>query len=188
MTEEKKLEKNKKIKKKSVKGKDKEKKIGINILDVLIILCVLAIASLLLLVYSPWKLITINSDDTAVIYSVRVSGVPAEYASSINIGDKVCDTDGYKLGAVASAVEVESHIMYIFDAHSGGVKSVVHPELVDLIITVSATAEVRDDGYLIDGRRIAVEGVYELLLPEFEAEGICISLSEENANNAGGVK
>jgi hypothetical protein len=114
--------------------------------------------------------------------------VPSAYASNINIGDKVSDRNGYDLGVVASAVEVEAHTMYIFDSNSGGIRSVDHPELVDFIITVSATAEIKDSGYMIDGRRMAVEGKYELLLPYFEGEGICISLSEENANDAGGVK
>ncbi len=188
MTEEKKIDKVNKSKKKAVQGKEKKKREGINILDILIILCITAVVALLFAVYSPWNLIKVNSDDVDVIYTVRISGVPSAYASNINIGDKVSDPDGYELGAVASAVEVESHIMYIFDANSGGVKPIEHPDLVDLVVTFSATATVKDDGYLIDGKRIAVEGVYELLLPNFEAEGICISLSQENANDAGGAK
>ena len=188
MTEEKKIDKVNKTKKKNAQGKEKKKRLGINILDVLIILCVLAVAVLAFFVYSPLDMISLPADETAVIYSVRISGVPSAYATNINIGDKVSDSDGYDLGVVASAVEVEAHTLYIFDENSGGVKPVVHPDLVDLIITVSATANVKNDGYLIDGRRIAVEGVYNLLLPNFEAEGICISLSEENDNNAGGAK
>ena len=188
MTEEKKIDKANKSKKRSVNGKEKKKRGGVNILDLLIILCVLSVVALLLGVYSPWKLIDVTSDDVAVIYTVRISGVPSAYASNINIGDKVSDPDGYELGTVASAVEVESHIMYIFDANSGGIKPIEHPDLVDLVVTFSATATVNDDGYLINGKRIAVEGVYELLLPNFEAEGMCMSLSRENANDAGGAK
>ncbi|MBQ5601826.1 MAG: DUF4330 domain-containing protein [Clostridia bacterium] len=188
MTEENKVDKINKPKRKSVQGKEKKKRVGINILDILIILCITAVVALLFAVYSPWNLIKINSDEVAVIYTVRVSGVPSAYASNINIGDKASDPDGYELGVVASAVEVESHIMYIFDTNSGGVKPIEHPDLVDLLVTFSATATVSDDGYLINGKRIAVEGVYELLLPDFEAEGICISLSQENATEAGGAK
>lgn len=186
MTEEKKIDN--KPKKKSARGKEKKNRGGINILDVLIIVCVLAVAALLFFVYSPLDLIVMPSDEAEVIYTVRISGVPSAYASNINIGDKVSDRNGYDLGVVASAVEVEAHTMYIFDSNSGGIRSVDHPELVDFIITVSATAEIKDSGYMIDGRRMAVEGKYELLLPYFEGEGICISLSEENANDAGGVK
>ncbi len=186
MTEEKKIDKVK-LKKKAAQGKEKKKREGINILDILIIICVSAVVALLFAVYSPWNLIDVSSDDVDVIYTVKISGVPSVYASNINIGDKVSDPDGYELGEVASAVEVESHVMYIFDANSG-VKPIEHPDLVDLVITLAATATVNNDGYLIDGKRIAVEGVYELLLPNFEAEGICISLSQENANDAGGGK
>lgn len=187
MTEEKKIDKVNKSKKNS-QEKEKTRRIGINIIDILIILCVLAIAVLLFFVYSPLDLLTMSTDETAVIYTVRVSGVPSVYATNVSVGDKVSDHEGYDLGAVASAVEVEAHTMYIFDTNSGGVKSVSHPDLVDLIITVSATANKNDDGYVIDGKRIAVEGIYDLLLPNLEAEGICISLSEENANDAGGAQ
>ena len=133
-------------------------------------------------------MINTGSGETAIIYSVRIYGVPADYAGNVSIGDAVTDGNGCELGNIASSVEVESHVMYIFDENSGGVKAVVHPDLVDLIITVSANAEVYKDGYLVDGRRISVEGEYELLLPAFEASGVCVSLSEENANDAGGAK
>lgn len=188
MTEEKKTEKVNNIKKKKTRNKEKRSRRGFNILDGLILLCVLLVVALLVLVYSPWKLINISSDDTAIIYSIRVYGVPAEYAGSINIGDKVSDSDGYDLGKVASAVEVEPNIMYIFDKTDGGVKPVQHPDLVDLIITISANAQADEDGYRVDGKRIAVEDECDLLLPNFEAKGLCVSLSEENANEAGGAK
>ena len=188
MTEEKKIDKAKITKKKAAQGKEKKKRKGINILDILLILCISAVIALLLSVYTPWKLIDVNTNDVDVIYTVRISGVPAAYASNINIGDKVSAPEGYALGTVASAVEVESHAMYIFDKSSGGIKQIEHPELVDLVITCSATATVNDDGYLINGKRIAVEGSYELRFPGFEAEGICVSLSRENANDAGGAK
>ena len=190
MTEEKKIDKvvKNKTNKRSSKGKDSEKRSRFNVLDFLIIVCILSVAVLLFFVYSPFNLVKLPSDEAEVIYSIRFSGVPSEYASKISVGDKVIDENGYELGVIASTVEVEPHTMYIFDASSRGIKAVVHPESVNLIITVSATAEVNDDGYLIDGRRIAVEGVYKLFLPGFEGEGICVSLSEENANDAGGVK
>lgn len=188
MTEEKKIENSNKSKKKVSQGKEKKRAGGVNILDVLIILCLLAVAALLFFVYSPLSLFSFRTEETDIIYSVRVYGVPSDYATNINVGDTVSDVDGYELGRIASAVEVESHTMYIFDSHGGGVKPVIHPDLVDLIITVSATADENDNGYLVDGKRIAVEGRYNLLLPGFEGEGICISLSEENANDAGGIK
>ena len=187
MSKENKIKTNK-IKKKATPGKEKENKSGFNILDALIIFCVACAVALLFFVYSPLDLLSIRSDNTTVIYSVRVSGVPTEYAGSINIGDQVSDGNGYNLGTVASAVEVESHAIYNFDEITNGIKPIVHPELVDLIITVSASAQKQEDGYSINGKRIAVEGEYELLLPGFEAKGICVSLSEENAREAGGVK
>ncbi len=189
MTEEKKNDKvNKPQKSKRRNTNDKEKRVRFNILDALVLICVLAVAILLIFVYSPLNMINTGDRETAVIYSVRIYGVPAEYAGYVDIGDAVNDRNGYDLGKVASAVEVEQHVMFRFDPNSGGVRAVVHPDLVDLIITISANAEVYDDGYLVDGRRIAVEGEYELLFPSLEAHGICVSLSEENANDEGGPR
>ena len=188
MTEEKKIDKANKPKKNKKPKTEKEKHTGFNVLDILIVLCVLAVLTVLFFVYSPLDMINTGSGETDVIYSIRVYGVPSDYAANVAIGDTVNDSDGCELGKVASAVEVESHLMYIFDQNSGGVKVVVHPDLVDLIITISAKAELYKDGYRVDGIRIAVERKYDLLLPAFEAEGICVSLSEENANDAGGAK
>ena len=189
MTEEKKSEVKDKLKRnKQNKCKEKVRRTRFNILDALIVACVLAVAVLVFFAYSPLDMLNKGSGDTAVIYSVRIYGVPSDYAGNVSIGDPVTDGNGCELGKVASSVEVESHVIYIFDKNSGGVKAVSHPDLVDLIVTISANAEVYSDGYVVDGRRIAVEGEYELLLPAFEASGICVSLSEENANDAGGAK
>ena len=177
-----------KSKKKMKKRDHGERKNRFNFLDLIIIACVLAIVALFFFVYSPTELFGINSKEVDIIYTVRISGVPAEYAAAISVGDRVADSDGYILGNVASAVEVESHSIYEYRETadgSGGIVSAVHPELVDLIITISAVADRTADGYKVDGKRIAVEAEYELVLPKFESKGICISLSEENASDAG---
>ena len=188
MTEEIKTDKANNQKKKKPKGKERDRHGSFNILDALIILCVIAIVALLFLVYSPFDLIDTSKEETTLIYAVRICGVPSEYAGVINIGDAVSDSNGYELGKVASAVEVEAHTLYVFDNVSGGVKSIIHPDLVDLIITVSAQADVYEDGFRVNGCRIAVESDYDLLLPNFEGSGMCVSLSEEYANDAGGAK
>ncbi len=179
--------KNKKIKKAA--KKDKTSRRGkLNFLDVVILACVLAVAALLFFVYSPFELLGVSSRDTNIIYTLRISGVSPSYAASISVGDVISDPDGYNLGVVASDVEVEPHSMYVYRENadgSGGIVQIKHPELIDLIITVTAEAEHGADGYTVDGKRIAVEAEYEIVLPKFESKGICISLSEESANDAG---
>jgi hypothetical protein len=59
---------------------------------------------------------------------------------------------------------------------------------VDIIITVTATAEKSDVGFTVDGMRIAIEAEYELVFPGFESKGVCISLSEEIAKDGGAAK
>lgn len=175
-------------KKTKMKKDKKARKAGFNFLDVIIIACVLSVVALLLFVYSPSDILSGSSRDASIIYTIRISGVPAEYAAAIGAGDEVADQDGYILGTVASEVEVEPHSIYQYFENtdgSGGIVGVVHPDLVDLIITVYAEADHTADGYTVDGKRIAVEADYELVLPGFESKGTCISLSEENASEAG---
>ncbi len=196
MNEEIMIEKKDKIDKKKREPKPpkterKVRKRGFNILDLLIIVCVLAALTLIVLVYSPSGVFNINSDKADIIYSVCVSGVPADYAAAISVGDTVSDNDGYDLGMVASDVEVEPHVIYQYSEYtdgSGSINEITHPELVDIVITISAKATVAEDGYTVDGKRIALEAEYQLVLPRFESKGICVSLSEENASDAGASK
>jgi len=183
---ESKMRKNKSSTRNSAAGK-----LRFNFLDGLIVIGILATVSLIVLVYSPLKLFNIKSNDVTIIYSINISGVPAEYAGSISVSDIVTDDKGYNLGLVASDVQVEPHVIYEYRENqdgSGSIVEIIHPDLVDLIITVSANADVSDDGYTVDGKRIALEAEYNIILPGFEAKGICVSLSEESAKEAGALK
>ncbi len=177
---------------KSKKPKAKREKASrgnrFNLIDAIIIICIISVLALLYFVYSPLELLGIGTKETNIIYTVKVSGVPSEYASAITMGDIISDSDGYILGTVASEVEIEPYSIYEYRENefgSGGIVRITHPDLVDLIITISATSEKGSDGYTVDGKRIAVEAEYHLMLPKFESKGTCISLSEENIREGG---
>lgn len=177
-----------KVKKPKTKRERSPRANRFNFIDAIIIICIVSVLALLYFVYSPLELLGIGTKETNIIYTIKVSGVPSEYASAINTGDVLSDGDGYILGTVASEVEIEPHSIYEYRENEfggGGIVSMTHPDLVDLIITVSATSEKSADGYRVDGKRIAVEAEYHLLLPKFESKGICISLSEENVREGG---
>lgn len=176
-------------KKTSKKKKERVKKnSSFNILDILIVVGLLAFVAIIVLVYSPVGFLDINSDNSTIIYSICISGVDADFAGSVKIGDVVTDVSGYKLGVVASDVEIEPHVIYEYrenDDGSGSIVRITHPELVDLIITISADAVIKDDGYMVDGKRISLETEYDLVFPGFESKGVCVSLSVEKSNEAG---
>lgn len=189
MSEE--LRNEKAVKKKKARPERGSRKRRLNLLDVLIMICVLALLALLIIVYSPSRLNGINSDTAEIIYSVCISGVSSDYAAAVSVGDTVSDKDGYELGIVASDVEIEPHLTYRYIERpdgSGSICEIDHPDLVDMIITVSAKAVITKDGYTVDGKRIAVEAEYQLVLPKFESKGTCVSLSEEAASDAGASK
>lgn len=176
-------------KKVSKKKKEREsKKHTFNILDALILIGLTSLIAVIVFAYSPFGLLRINNENSTIIYSVCISGVSADYAGNVNVGDAVSDTDGYKLGRVVSDVDIIPHVVYEYrenDDGSGSIVSATHPELVDLIITISAEAKINEDGYSVDGKRIALEAEYDLVFPKFESKGVCISLSEEKLNDAG---
>lgn len=185
---------NEKIKKPKMKNAESKKRdkgsrgSGFNFVDAIIIVCIVCVLALLFFVYSPIELLGIGTKEADIIYTVKVVGVPSEYAAAINAGDSLSDIDGYTLGVVASEVEIEPYSIFEYKENeygSGGIVRITHPDLVNLIITVSATAEKGSDGYKVDGKRIAVEAEYHLSLPKFESKGLCISLSEENAGEGG---
>ena len=180
------VKKDKKIRTK--KNERVKKSGGFNILDAFIIIGILAFVAVIVIVYSPVGVFKFNSNDADIIYTVSVRGVSSDYAGSVKIGDVVTDSKGYNLGTVVSDVQIEPHVVYEYRENEDGSGSIVqinHPELVDLIITVSANAKVKEDGYTVDGKRIALEAEYELIFPGFESKGVCISLSEEKTNDAG---
>lgn len=173
------------------KSDKKAPKNGFNLLDAIIIVAVLALVAVILFVYSPAKLFSLSSDNVTIMYSVRISGVSADYAANVKVGDQVSDADGYKLGTVAADVEIEPYVVYEYRTDAEGNGSMVkltHPELVDIIITVTATAKKNDDGFTVDGKRIAIEAEYAIVLPAFEGNATCVSLSEENSNDGGASK
>ena len=180
--------KKQKIKNPKAKREKRVRRNRFNFIDAVIVICIVSVLALLYFVYSPLELLGIGTKETSIIYTVKVSGVPSEYASAIIVGDVISDSDGYVLGTVASEVEIEPHSIYEYRENeygSGGIVRITHPDLVDLIITISAKSEKGRDGYSVDGKRIAVEAEYELMLPRFESKGICVSLSEENAREGG---
>lgn len=177
-----------KVKKPTQKREKKSRGSGFNFVDAIIILCIVSVLVLVYFVYSPLELLGIGTKEANIIYTVKISGVPSEYASAITPGDAIYDKDGYSLGTVAAEVEIEPYSIYEYKENefgSGGIVRITHPDLVDLTITVSAEAQKGKDGYAVDGKRIAVEAEYDIMLPKFESKGLCISLSDENAGEGG---
>lgn len=165
------------------------KKLGINLLDVILIIALILAVALVVSVYSPSGYRFGFGKEATLVYTIEVSGVPAEYASAINVDDPVYDADGYALGVVAADVEVQPYTVYEYksdDEGNGSLVAVEHSDLKSLIITVSVKADYNEgEGYSVDGKRIAVGAEYELVLPAFESVGECVGLIAENAANGG---
>ncbi len=165
------------------------KRIGFNLLDVILIFALILAAGLVISVYSPGGLLFVADREVTLVYTIEVSGVPAEYASAISVGDSVYDADGYALGEIATDVEVEPYLVYEYKDSEEGLGSLVaveHTDLKCLIITVTVKADYKEGvGYTADGRRIAVGAKYDLVIPGFESSGECIGITAENSANGG---
>ncbi len=182
----------KKTKEKKQKLPKSDRKRGkFNFIDAFILLLIIAVIAVVFFVYSPADIFNFGTEKTQIIYTVRISGVSAEYVSMISVGDAVADSDGNLLGIVAADVEREEHYIYEYRGNAsseGGISDIQHPELVDIIVTISAEADKKSDGYIVDGKRIAIEKEYQLVFPKVEGDGICLSLSEEGKADQGGAK
>lgn len=157
-----------------------------SIIDALIILIVAAVLIVVISAYSGGGNISFTSEKATIMYTVEIEGIDPALASSIAVGDGVVDENGYSLGAVAAGVEVDSFFEISYDPATGEVISSEHPRLSNILITITAEAEIDSiGGYVVDGRRIAVGAEYQLDLPGFEGRGRCISIIESNPHEGG---
>jgi hypothetical protein len=168
--------------------RDRKNSKRFSIIDLLIIVVVIAMITLVVSAYMGGLDISFSSKKVNITYVIEIEGIEPSLASNIAVGAPVIDENGYSLGSVAAGIEVENYFDVSYDPTTGEVVSVPHPALSNLLITISAEAEIDEvKGYLVDGQRIAVGADYFIDIPGFEGKGECISVVADNAVKGGGV-
>ena len=150
-----------------------------NVVDFFLLLMILAIIAAVVVYVVPGiseKLTTGRSSE--IVFSVEFKGVDSAFVANIKVGDTVYDAGkDFVLGEVKSVENYASTVL-VYDEESGaGVMKEVG-DLKNVIVTVRASAVYTDnEGYAINGERIAVGCPYSIRFPQFSGEGYCIDVS-----------
>ena len=140
------------------------------------------VIAILFQVFSPISLIKkLSSDQTKEIqYTVEFSGVDAEFVNRIKEDDLVIHSVSKNHMGTVVAVSTEPYYeLHFVDSEQKG-RPVEHPEKLNLVVTVSVTAQYAEgSGYSVNSTRIAVGEKLALRFPDYAAEGYCIYLETE---------
>ena len=151
-----------------------------NLVDFLLILILLVFIVGAVLVYFPGIALGRKNSTAKITYVLEFEGVQPALASSIREGDAVTSLGGYAIGTVAPGIAVENHTVISYDPDTGDVVKSVHPSLKNIVVTV--TADAKSDpvkGYTAGGMRIAAGASYRIVMPGFEGDAVCVSVTAE---------
>ena len=146
---------------------------------VIIVILLLAIIIPIVLAIQAERESLTSGVKESIVHKIRIDNVPSEFAGKIaKKQNVVCSESGKTIGTVHSVSSALSYNNYTKN-EEGNVETVKDDgELKYIVVTIKATAVYNDvEGYTVDSERIAVGKTFELRFPDFEATGVCVSLS-----------
>ena len=160
--------------------KKTEKKVRFNFIDFLLIVIVLAIIASLVYVFLLSSLVkNITADETVEIqYTLELMGIDEKYLENIKEGDVVLDSvSNSNIGTVEAIDYSPQHADLVYDEENKvGILSPIAGRH-DVVVTISATARYEaEDGYSVNGTRIAVGEKISARFPNYVCECYCISV------------
>lgn len=148
-----------------------------NVVDLFIILVVIGTIGVFLVTVlsSDGK-----ADTLAIEYTVRFENVSEALADNIRIGDSVYESSSRTLIGIVTAVDNSSHYtVYEYDNEKRAVVPIEYPDKYNLKVMVSADAVFEEDeGYSVDGIRIAVGAGLNLRFANYVGNAYCVEISE----------
>ena len=163
-----------------------DKKRSVNIVDIVLILIILAVAATVVLAFAPNATLHLNnSQNVKLEYTVEISGISKEMAAKINIGDSVFDGDNrYMIGSVTNT-EIDDCLEYVYNEDSGRIEAVAYIDEGNsssvrktILVTITANAKYEEgNGYTVNGYRVAVNREMNLCFPGYAGSGQCISVT-----------
>lgn len=153
-----------------------------NIVDLLIILLVLAVAAAL--VYAAVAKDRLSSaDDSRVTYILRISNVKEDYVDFLKSGSTLFDSSsGVELGIIKSITAVNSKFVSKTVPSADAEAAVVseYEDEFDLLITLTVTADVDSRGIAsVGGNKILVGSKFYVRSGAFAEEAFCTGFSIE---------
>ncbi len=150
------------------------KKHRFNVIDVVIILAVIALAALLVKSFVFDKQNDNRAEKVNLQYVIETDMLSEALADNVKTGDAVYDhVSGKKIGEVTACDVRNATHVGMSDSGMQVVSDVVGYRT--LYITVECQASVMADGYSVETTDISVGRTYSLMLPDLYCTGVCIS-------------
>ena len=149
-----------------------------NLLDLLIIISLLAVAAAAVFSYFP---VFGNSGGKAsVIRAVFViERADERFSTAISEGDGVLFVKGETAGTVES---VKTEQAYDYIAENGTAVKKTVPGSVRITVTVSSDAVVSDTGCTVSGIKLSAGSGYDLVFPGYSSHAECVSITAAEGN------
>lgn len=150
-----------------------QKKRGLGLLDILIILAVLVVIAGGIW-WATGRGNNAQSGGSEVTFSVELKQVPADFTEGIQAGDKVYDSQkGGYMGEVVSA-EITPFTILAYSQNDRTYHDTTVEGVYNAVITVKGNAEVTDRSVTMGGVSIAVGKELFLKSKSFAGSGFCI--------------
>ncbi len=154
-----------------------------NIIDIILIAAVLAAAAFAAFMVISGRVGAKKSELRSIEYTVLLTNVKKSFIDNIKVDDYVTDT--VKLMPIGQVKEVDNDNqseVQIEDYDIGRIVTAEVPDTYDVIVTISATANVENGFYMIGGYQINVGTLVSLRVPNFTGSGFCTSVTEVKDN------
>ena len=158
----------------------RKRKMKFNIMDVLILLAVAAVAAVLLYVFVLSENTPVDSlggaPTTKITYVVELTGIDDALSDNISIGETLIDAaKKMNIGTIV-AVETQPYVYLGKNLTDGTMELTTVDNKSTIYVTVEADATLTGIAYSISGYDIYVGEKVYLSLPDFTGTGYCISL------------
>ena len=158
----------------------RKRKMKFNIMDVLILLAVAAVAAVLVYVFVLSENTPVDSlggaPTTKITYVVELTGIDDALSDNISVGETLIDAaKKMNIGTIV-AVETQPYVYLGKNLTDGTMELTTVDNKSTIYVTVEADATLTGISYSISGYDIYVGEKVYLSLPDFTGTGYCISL------------
>ena len=151
----------------------------INIVDLLFVLLLVAVACVTVYKFGFSTHKNINQTDTKIQYVLKVPGVRGFTADSINVGDEIYDDESDKCIGVVEEVEKKQAMDHIAK-QDGTIVYTEKPERYDVYVTVESDARIINGGYFANGaKEIGVFSDIIIYSQDFTCQTEVVSVGEK---------
>lgn len=156
-----------------------KKKYRFNFIDVIILLIIFAIIAMVVVFFVlPGSDSPIRNESVEIEYVIKVSQINEELKDLIKVGDEVTENTGLSsIGSVKDVKYTES-VYNTVNKKTGENVQQNYPGAVDVVITVSAKAQINTGIYKVDGYTVSPGINISFRVPGYTGSGVCESVSE----------